>query len=789
MGLSGTTAAYKQARAGIGRFGASRFNWFTYNIFVSVADVDVSDYVMFDTLVVSQALNDEPDTAQFTIRSDSPVLVFAGQSVVVSIGSFSNREFGGQVARVTSSFVKTAEGPLTHFEIEAIDYGRLFDRRLVVGEYVGWSATDIANAVIDNYTSGFTRKAVAAGLPTIDSFPVTNEAPQAVLRRLANLIDGGFFVDAFRDVHLFGSGGDTASTAGTNPAQLTSTLPSLREFRYQHDITQVRTRAIVEGGQTTALLGSPGSTTADVVVSVDYVLVAGGGSGGHNLSAVNAGGGGGGVLEGSAAVSTGAFAVVIGGGGAVASPGASGGNTTAFGLTALGGGKGSADSGFGTDGGCGGGGTGTHPALRNGGAGTSGQGYNGGFGGYYFDSDLELFFSIGGGGGGAGGVGGSAQYNLDDTGAPGEGGIGRLSAISGTPTYYGGGGGGRSGTGQTNAGGLGGGGATAVAGTANSGGGGGAGASGGSGIAIMRYRTEDMSATGGTITTSGAYTIHTFTSNGTFTVTTVTRTVLPTGITSIPVADAAKLDDAAGTVRIGNYVIAYTGTLGPVLTTGENPPAVAVTADTAAGATSLPVGNSPLVITEATGWVKVNEQILYFSASSTTALTIPAAGIGSLKAAVKAAAQVTWLGAVEFTYTTFDPPFAAGVEVVQRITVNDLAAQVANSSNEGGDGIHEVLISDDRLSTVGAQGRGAADLSQFSASTGIVDAEWTTIDLNARPGRRQAISFDGIVATLMITRVTITFPLQIHRPVRRCQASSLKVTRLTDVVAFAWGDK
>jgi hypothetical protein len=34
----------------------------------------------------------------------------------------------------------------------------------------------------------------------------------------------------------------------------------------------------------------------------------------------------------------------------------------------------------------------------------------------------------------------------------------------------------------------------------------------------MRYLTGTMTATGGTITTSGSYTIHTFTVSGTFTV-------------------------------------------------------------------------------------------------------------------------------------------------------------------------------------------------------------------------------------------------------------------------------
>jgi hypothetical protein len=96
----------------------------------------------------------------------------------------------------------------------------------------------------------------------------------------------------------------------------------------------------------------------------------------------------------------------------------------------------------------------------------------------------------------------------------------------------GGGGGAGTGTNDYGAGGGGAGGNPALGGavgTANTGGGGGgaggasggnaAGKAGGSGVVIFSYVTADFGAcTGGTITTSGSDTIHTFTANGTFTV-------------------------------------------------------------------------------------------------------------------------------------------------------------------------------------------------------------------------------------------------------------------------------
>jgi hypothetical protein len=64
--------------------------------------------------------------------------------------------------------------------------------------------------------------------------------------------------------------------------------------------------------------------------------------------------------------------------------------------------------------------------------------------------------------------------------------------------------------------------ASGTAGTANTGGGGGGsggtanGANGGSGVVIVRYLGSQRG-TGGTITSSGGYTYHTFTTSGTYT--------------------------------------------------------------------------------------------------------------------------------------------------------------------------------------------------------------------------------------------------------------------------------
>ena len=268
--------------------------------------------------------------------------------------------------------------------------------------------------------------------------------------------------------------------------------------------------------------------TVSVINTFEVLVVGGGGGGGYNAGA---GGGAGGVVYSSAySSSIGSYPVQIGNGG----NGAGSSNTTGlsgassvFGtITAYGGGGGVTSAGNGAAGASGGGGayTGTGGASSY-----SGQGNAGGNG-----NGQDGVNRAGAGGGGAGAVG---QNTVSAT-VPGAGGVGVSYSISGISQYYGGGGGGASHIGSYGAGGAGGGGAGGVAaypnacpagqtgnnGTANTGGGGGAGGgggcnggNGGSGIVIIRYPGEPK-ATGGTITSVGGYTIHTFTSSGTFNV-------------------------------------------------------------------------------------------------------------------------------------------------------------------------------------------------------------------------------------------------------------------------------
>ena len=281
---------------------------------------------------------------------------------------------------------------------------------------------------------------------------------------------------------------------------------------------------------TTTLAPTTTTTTLCSTLFVEYLIVAGGGGGGYGGAPETAGGGGGagGYTSGSVTLNL-AFSplsIVIGAGGngAITSPfsNSTNGDDSSFDvLSSTGGGRGSLNGNAPQSNGGNGGSGGGAQVSSTPGSGISGQGFGGNVG-YYLNASSYH----GGNGGGAGSApygsvgrtAGDGKLWLDGNGYA----AGGLGYNSNAGTY-----------------------------TATSGSGGNAslsanGQNGKNGIVIIRY-SGTTRATGGTITSSGGYTYHTFTSNGDFayigcpttttttsgpTTTTTTTTVAPTTTTT-----------------------------------------------------------------------------------------------------------------------------------------------------------------------------------------------------------------------------------------------------------------
>jgi len=288
-------------------------------------------------------------------------------------------------------------------------------------------------------------------------------------------------------------------------------------------------------------------------VSANYLVVAGGGGGGNNNNVSAGGGGGGYIFDSTDLYASLTYTVVVGAGGPVNTSGSNSSivsSNSNLGVYAIGGGYGGYDSPSGGAGGSGGsgGGAGSRMYINFGASGNrgtsnaSGQGYDGGSWSFLIGMiSNPTYYPAAAGGGGAGGAGGNSSGSGNSNGFTdwqgGAGGPGKYSNISGSNTAYAGGGGGGvlygnypfkyPGDGGVGGGGRGAGGTnntTSLNAGVNTGGGGGgsgtnytgavlSGTAGGSGIVIVSYPGSQLF-TGGTITTVGSNTVHTFTSSG-----------------------------------------------------------------------------------------------------------------------------------------------------------------------------------------------------------------------------------------------------------------------------------
>jgi hypothetical protein len=431
-------------------------------------------------------------------------------------GNISVRYLGIPATNVTTTAYRTvtdftATASQTTFSVPSYTVGYIDvyrnGARLGAADYTATNGTTVVLA----------NAATLGDLVTTESFYVSsvlNAIPAAAGQVGAVYLANGAASQAFLDVANLNGTGALLTPSGNTAQRPSSPIVGMQRWN-----------TTIGGMEVYIGTGSTGwQTIASTAYTVDYLIVGGGGSGGGSYGG---GGGAGGLLTGSAvSVSPGtAYTITVGAGGTGTSNarGTNGSDSSITTIaTAIGGGAGApVNSNTATSGGSGGGAGGASTGVYPGGSGTVGQGSAGGSNG----QTSNPYPSGGGGGAAAVGAAGSGSQS-------GAGGVGLSNSITGSSVFYaGGGGGGGSSSGATRGlGGTGGGGnggavgQNGTAGGANTGGGGGGayetgytGGNGGSGIVIIRYLGTVQRATGGTVTITGGYVIHTFTSSSTYT--------------------------------------------------------------------------------------------------------------------------------------------------------------------------------------------------------------------------------------------------------------------------------
>lgn len=186
--------------------------------------------------------NDTPNTCSLVVRGTQPS---EGQQVTARLGG--NIIFDGQATAVTQ--IQPRVGTRKRWRVDAQDWTPLLNRRLVYGSFSGSTPNALITAVL-GFTSGFTTTNVQLGLTWLNSVTSADwtffgEPVASALAKIADAVGGTFKLLYFKDIYL-----KTTSTLAAPLTLNTSAVGSGKRFlnlHYSRKTDQIRTRVDVQG--------------------------------------------------------------------------------------------------------------------------------------------------------------------------------------------------------------------------------------------------------------------------------------------------------------------------------------------------------------------------------------------------------------------------------------------------------------------------------------------------------------------------------------------------------------
>jgi len=174
---------------------------------------DITEYVQLETITITDSLRIKADTLSFDmmIEGGRTDRVKAHNQIYIWDNFLTgDLIFGGIVSSVNERMLNPTSFAYT---IEAVDWTRFFDRRLVNETYIEQTAEAIVKAIIDTYTYGvdpegrktalFTYKNVRSSGIVIPTITFDHVHPSACISEVAEKIGWSWYIDFEKDVHFF----------------------------------------------------------------------------------------------------------------------------------------------------------------------------------------------------------------------------------------------------------------------------------------------------------------------------------------------------------------------------------------------------------------------------------------------------------------------------------------------------------------------------------------------------------------------------------------------------------
>ena len=242
MPITGSQKAPLVARLKVKRLGATRLGYAQPVMGIIINGVVRTNHVRVAGLSIRDELDGTPNTA--TLRVDGPA-PSKGHEIKIYLGDTFQAHllFGGHILEVTQVY-DLIPAHLA-YDLSCISYEWLLNRRKVTARYRSTSATAIAIDLMTRFTAGFWTTGVQASLASLDEITFTNQDMTDCLDRLAKRIGGRWIVDPAKVLHF---GLDLQ--IGASPVHpITEAAPhGLIGIAIASDLSQVRTRVLIEGG-------------------------------------------------------------------------------------------------------------------------------------------------------------------------------------------------------------------------------------------------------------------------------------------------------------------------------------------------------------------------------------------------------------------------------------------------------------------------------------------------------------------------------------------------------------
>lgn len=210
-------------------------------ITVTIAGVDRTDAVDFNTIAIDSALTRRRSTASFQVTShlNRPYAPRAGQEIVIA--DTGTTIFAGVITEIVS---QPSAYAIVHHKVKCQDYSRLLDKKLVPDVYEDMTVNAIiADMKTKYFPSGFTINNVSC--PTVINYTAFNyKQLWTCLEQLAEVAGYELYVDENKDLHFM------ARDAMVAPFELNDDDGSYiyNSLVIRQDNSQVRNVIVVRGG-------------------------------------------------------------------------------------------------------------------------------------------------------------------------------------------------------------------------------------------------------------------------------------------------------------------------------------------------------------------------------------------------------------------------------------------------------------------------------------------------------------------------------------------------------------